>query len=307
MKATAANRHTSLGHGLLVLGDLWNLLLVRGLLTAGPGRFLDLKQRLGISDPVLVRRLRDLADDGLVRAGERAEYTATEAALAAWPAFVALHAWDRRWAPGSPLRLRTPLVHDACGHRTDPVFGCGACGAIGLSARDTTAEVDPDVPFAATNPRRRYHRSASAGPAAGDADPAGPVASAAVLADRTSTALLAAAFLGHRRFGDFQTALHDTAPHTLTSRLALLTEQGILAKEPLRAGGRRHGYRLTPKGHDFFPTFACLIAWSGAWFTSDGRAGVRITHRACGAELVPRWTCNACNAPLTRAALSGSA
>lgn len=123
-----------------------------------------------------------------------------------------------------------------------------------------------------------------------------------MLADRTSTALLAAAFLGRRRFGDFQTLLHDTAPHTLTTRLTLLTEQGILAKSPLREGGRRQGYRLTPKGHDFFPTFACLIAWSARWFPRDGRPGVRIGHRACGADLVPRWTCNACNGELTEPA-----
>lgn len=309
---------TSLGHGLLVMGDLWNLLIVRDLLTTGSARFLDLRTRLGISDPVLTRRLRDLAADGLVdsrtysEAPPRQEYRLTDAGAELWPAYTALHAWDRRWAPGSAQRLHGTLRHADCGHRTDPAFGCGACGAIGLSARDTTAEVDPDVPFAAANPRRRYHRSASAGGRNGvrgdgesDAPQDGPVASAAVLADRTSTALLAAAFLGHRRFGDFHALLHDTAPHTLTSRLGMLSGQGILAKVPLREGGRRQGYRLTPKGHDFFPTFAFLIAWSARWFQADGRSGVRIVHAACGADLVPRWTCNACNGELGAFPLEG--
>ncbi|GAA4956097.1 hypothetical protein GCM10023205_17700 [Yinghuangia aomiensis] len=307
------------------MGDLWNLLIARSLLTEGPARFLDLKARLGISDPVLSRRLRDLAADGLIAAEEyraaspRREYRLTGAGVDLWPVYVALHAWDRRWAPASPLRLHAALRHAACGHVTDPVFGCAACGAIGLSARDTVAQVDTRIPFSAANPRRRYHRSAAAtgalpaaAPADGSADPADPadhgapgapepIAGAAVLADRTSTSLLAAAFLGHRRFGDFQDLLRDAAPQTLTARLALLTDQAILAKAPLREGGRRLGYRLTPKGHDFFPTFAFLIAWSTRWFENDGRPGVTITHRACGRVLEPRWTCNACNGALAAA------
>ncbi|MCF2528030.1 winged helix-turn-helix transcriptional regulator [Yinghuangia soli] len=325
----AQPRPTSLGHGLLVMGDLWNLLLVRSLLTGGPARFLDLKAALGISDPVLSRRLRDLAADGVIAGEEytasppRLEYRLTGTGADLWPVYVALHVWDRRWAPASPLRLHAALRHAKCGRRTDPVFGCGACGAIGLSARDTAAEVDTSIPFASANPRRRYHRSASAAGAAGDpsastgtgagaaaaasAGAAAGTASAAVLADRTSTSLLAAAFLGNHRFGDFQALLHDTAPQTLTARLGLLTEQAILAKTPLREGGRRHGYRLTPKGHDFFPTFAFLIAWSGRRFQDDGRPGVAIVHRACGQPLVPRWTCNACNEPLDGAEFTADA
>ncbi|MFF7246223.1 winged helix-turn-helix transcriptional regulator [Embleya sp. NPDC008237] len=283
---------TSLGHGLLVMGDLWNLLIVRAAL-AGPVRFGDLKSALAISDPVLTRRLRDLLADGVLAvAGPRQEYRLTDAGEDLWPAFMAINAWDRRWAPTSPLRVRARPRHLTCGHAFDPIFGCGACGAIGVSARDTAAVRDPAVPAAATNPRRRYHRSAAA---TGEHS---PIAAAAVLADRTSTAILAAAFLGVHRFGDFQRLLHDTAPHTLTTRLGLLTDEGILTRVPLREGARRTGYRLTPKGHDFFPTFAFLIAWSEQRFTADGLAGVRITHVTCDNPLIPRWTCNACNTEL---------
>ncbi|WP_205354240.1 winged helix-turn-helix transcriptional regulator [Embleya scabrispora] len=108
------------------------------------------------------------------------------------------------------------------------------------------------------------------------------------MADRTCTAILAAAFLGVHRFGDFQRLIHDTAPHTLNTRLGLLTDEGILTRVPLREGARRTGYRLTPKGHDFFPTFAFLIAWSEQRFTADGLAGVRISHVTCGNPLAPR-------------------
>ncbi|WP_406280738.1 winged helix-turn-helix transcriptional regulator [Embleya sp. NBC_00896] len=284
---------TSLGHGLLVMGDLWNLLIVREAL-AGPVRFGDLKAALAISDPVLTRRLRDLLADGVLAAdGPRQVYRLTDAGEDLWPAFVAINAWDRRWAPTSPLRVRVRPRHLTCGHGFDPIFGCGACGAIGVSARDTAAARDPAVPAEATNPRRRYHRSAAA------TGGASPIAAAAVLADRTSTSILAAAFLGIHRFGDFQRVMHDTAPHTLTTRLGLLTDEGILTKTPLQEGARRTGYRLTPKGHDFFPTFAFLIAWSEQRFSADGLAGVRITHRTCGEPLVPRWTCNACNGEIS--------
>nr|BAO66510.1 putative transcriptional regulator [Streptomyces sp. MJ635-86F5] len=81
-----------------------------------------------------------------------------------------------------------------------------------------------------------------------------------------------------------QDLLRDAAPQTLTACLALPAGQAILAKAPLREGGCRQGYRLTPEGHDFSPTLAFLIAWSARWFATEGRPDVTVSHRDCGRD-----------------------
>lgn len=52
------------------LGDRWSLLILRDL-HAGPARFTELQEGLGVASNLLSSRLRDLTDDGLVcRTGE---------------------------------------------------------------------------------------------------------------------------------------------------------------------------------------------------------------------------------------------
>src|SRR3569623_3396365 len=77
----------------------------------------------------------------------------------------------------------------------------------------------------------------------------------AVVGEKWSLLVLREAFLGVRRFADFQRILG--APRAvLTDRLATLVEQGILHRVPYQAEGerQRHEYRLPQKGLALYPT-----------------------------------------------------
>lgn len=298
MKASVPTSRTGthpfpLGEALLVVGDRWNLQIVRAGFQ-GIGRFQSLRDELAISDAVLAQRLRSLVTDGILRPEQysdsppRHEYRLTDAGKDLWAVFVALWTWDRRWAPEADGALGTHLRHTTCGHAITPVFGCGSCGAIGVTARDTATRFDASADLGVA---RRSRRSS-----AGDV----LVDSTVVLADRWSTFLLAAALRGARRFGDFQRHLPGISPLTLTDRLGAFVESAMLARVPVSEGKGRHEYRLTPKGLEFFTVFAFVNQWSERWIATDGHSGLVITHRACGQHLRPRFTCNACNQELTR-------
>jgi DNA-binding HxlR family transcriptional regulator len=107
----------------------------------------------------------------------------------------------------------------------------------------------------------------------------------AVVGEKWSLLVLREAFLGVRRFADFQRVLG--APRAvLTERLATLVEQGILRRVPYQAEGerQRHEYRLTEKGIDLYPTLVALMQW-GDRYLSDGDAPVELEHRDCGSPV----------------------
>ncbi len=122
----------SLARGLDLIGDWWSPLIIRDLFL-NVGRFDELVEDLGISRNLLTRRLKSLAENGIVertayqRRPTRYEYRLTEAGRDLVPAILALTAWGDRWArpeEGSPILF----VHKTCGHRFQPQVSCPACG-----------------------------------------------------------------------------------------------------------------------------------------------------------------------------------
>lgn len=283
----------ALGRAVVIVGDAWTLRIIRALFV-GHRTFGALRTALGISDAVLSRRLADLVSADVLthpdddpRPGAR-EYRLTEPGKDLWRVMVTIWMWDRSWVGATHGDAQITLTHRGCGHATHPVLGCGACGAIGVHARDVTAHPDPDLlhRIRPTRSRRAAHSD-------------GPADSSRVLGDHWATLVLACALMGDQRFQDFQDSLNISST-TLTNRLNDFTEAGILSRTAQRAGGRRQIYRLTPAGQDFFPVAAMLNDWSRTWLTDDGRTGLSLTHRACGTELHPQLTCNGCNAVLQR-------
>jgi DNA-binding HxlR family transcriptional regulator len=115
----------------------------------------------------------------------------------------------------------------------------------------------------------------------------------AVVGEKWSLLVLREAFLGVRRFADFQRILG--APRAvLTDRLGTLVDQGILRRVPYQAEGerQRHEYRLTQKGIDLYPTLIALMQW-GDRYLADGDAPVELEHKDCGAQVRLALVCDA--------------
>ena len=113
----------------------------------------------------------------------------------------------------------------------------------------------------------------------------------AVVGEKWSLLVLREAFLGVRRFADFQRVLG--APRAvLTDRLASLVAEGILRRVPYQAEGerQRHEYRLTRKGVDLYPTLVALMEW-GDRYLADGEVPMELRHRDCGAPVHLALTC----------------
>ena len=114
-----------------------------------------------------------------------------------------------------------------------------------------------------------------------------------VVGEKWSLLVLREAFLGVRRFADFQRVLG--APRAvLTDRLATLVEQDILIRVPYQADGerQRHEYRLTAKGIDLYPTLVALMEWGDRYLTGEAPAPVELRHRGdCDAPVRLTLTC----------------
>ena len=114
-----------------------------------------------------------------------------------------------------------------------------------------------------------------------------------VVGEKWSLLVLREAFMGVRRFADFQRILG--APRAvLTDRLATLVDEGILRRVPYQAEGerQRHEYRLTQKGIDLYPTLVALMQW-GDRYLADGDRPVELEHKDCGATVHLALVCDA--------------
>jgi DNA-binding HxlR family transcriptional regulator len=81
------------------------------------------------------------------------------------------------------------------------------------------------------------------------------------LGDWWSLLIIRDAFLGIRRFSEFQKNL-GCAKNILAVRLRALVERGILTTAPASDGSAYQEYLLTPKGRGVFPVLVALRQWS---------------------------------------------
>lgn len=81
-----------------------------------------------------------------------------------------------------------------------------------------------------------------------------------VIGDRWTLMILRDAFLGVRRFEDFQSASGVTR-HVLADRLRKLERHKILRREKYQDSPPRQEYRLTDKGLDLYPIVVSMTRW----------------------------------------------
>ena len=115
-----------------------------------------------------------------------------------------------------------------------------------------------------------------------------------VVGEKWSFLVLREAFLGVRRFADFQRLLG--APRAvLTDRLSTLVEQGVLMRVPYQVAGERQRdeYRITDKGLDLYPALVALMHWGDRYLAEGQAPAMALTHRDCGAPVHLRLECEA--------------
>jgi DNA-binding HxlR family transcriptional regulator len=117
-----------------------------------------------------------------------------------------------------------------------------------------------------------------------------------VIGDRWTILVIRDAFLGVRRFEDFQRSL-GCARNVLTDRLNRLIEEGILRRQPYQERPRRYEYRLTRKGVDLWPVTISLLKWGDRYLADEGPPRL-VLHKGCEGEIDERLHCKRCGAEL---------
>jgi len=107
-----------------------------------------------------------------------------------------------------------------------------------------------------------------------------------VLGDWWTLLVVREAFLGVRRFADFEANL-DISKNILTARLEHLVTHGVLARVDAGVHGTRYEYELTPMGRDLATVMTALREWGDRWIYGEGREPVLALDRRSG-QRIPR-------------------
>src|SRR6185312_15936942 len=195
-----------------LIGDEWNLAIVRLAIMAGVRRYKDFRDQLGIANSVLTARLRRLTEAGVFTmarysdAPRRFEYVLTDRGRDLWKVLLTIWSWEAVWVT-EHIEPLPPMYHLECGEEFTPVMGCRACGQP-AGIRDVRGTFGPSGGFERSVPRATTRRRSAGGAAAGGAavgragGPGLVPQTIELIGNRWSAAALAAAFLGARRFTD---------------------------------------------------------------------------------------------------------
>jgi DNA-binding HxlR family transcriptional regulator len=130
----------------------------------------------------------------------------------------------------------------------------------------------------------------------------GQVCSAArtleLVGERWTLLILRDAFLGIRRFGEFQQSL-GVARNVLATRLDRLVDEGVLERRRYQERPERFEYRLTDKGIALWPVLMALTAWGDAYTAGEHGPPMLFEHRGCGGRIDDHLSCDRCGERLT--------
>ena len=107
-----------------------------------------------------------------------------------------------------------------------------------------------------------------------------------VLGDAWTLLVVREAFVGTRRFADFEANL-AISKNVLTHRLGYLTDHGVLERIDVGQHGTRHEYVLTPMGKDLATVMTALRQWGDRWVLGPGHEPLVVVDRRTGRP-IPR-------------------
>ncbi len=114
-----------------------------------------------------------------------------------------------------------------------------------------------------------------------------------VVGDRWTMVVVREAFLGTRRFDDFQRNV-EASKNIVADRLKKLVDHSILERRLYEDRPPRFEYRLTEKGRELYPVLAALLTWGDRWMSGEAGPPVRFIHRGCGKPMDAKTTCGSC-------------
>src|SRR3954447_9054116 len=118
-----------------------------------------------------------------------------------------------------------------------------------------------------------------------------------VVGDRWTLLVLRDAFLGRRRFGEFEESL-GLSKKVLAERLDRLVDEGIMERRRYQERPERFEYRLTEKGRGLWKVLAHLLLWGDEHYAPPEGPPRVLRHGGGGGEADGRLRCTRCGAAL---------
>lgn len=280
--------------GLNILGDRWNILLLRDAFL-GVKRFDEFRRSTGASRGTLSARLETLVGNGILYKNPyqtsplRYEYRLTGKGLALYPWALLIWRWEGEWAGSRAERLPGALWHDVLGgHPLKPMAVCRHCQLplhyddVERVVNQSPSGAEPGAIMVVGNQRR------TRGP---NPQILGHVVD--IIGDRWTLLLMAMAFVGVSRYDDFRLQL-GVATNILADRLKLLVENQIFSRSQYQSKPPRFEYHLTEKGKSLYPLTMAMRQWALNWLPKV-KHPLTLVHRPCGHELVSEVICETCH------------
>lgn len=120
---------------------------------------------------------------------------------------------------------------------------------------------------------------------------------AELVGDQWTVLILRDAFLGIKRYDDFQKNL-GIARNVLADRLSRLVRAGILDTRLYEERPPRHEYVLTAKGKDLLDVLVAFRRWGDKWNAPDEGFIRPLRHLDCGEIMEGVMSCNHCGGSL---------
>ena len=114
-----------------------------------------------------------------------------------------------------------------------------------------------------------------------------------VVGERWSLLIVRDAFLGLKRFGEFQASL-GIARNVLTERLNRLVDEGILERVRYQERPTRYEYRLTGKGGELGTAVIALLQWGDRHLAGEAGPPRLVEHAGCGGKVEVHRVCEKC-------------
>jgi DNA-binding HxlR family transcriptional regulator len=293
MKELQLIRTCSIWRALEVIGDLPTLLILESH-WFGARKFNEFSKRTGLLKTVISDRLNKLVAAECLKKNPysknpvRYEYGPTPKLMDLYKTSLSMLAWEREWGERAG-KITVKLIHKSCGNPTKPVPVCGGCRAP-IDAREMDWQEGPGVgQMSAAYSRRRRRRLGS-----GQSIPTTLFDSVSkIIGDRASTLIIRSIFTGINRFAEIQTD-SGLATNVLSDRLLELRTGDLIYRTPDANQTRRGVYKMTEKGRALYPILMMLMEWGDKWYAAPEGPPLKVSHKSCGAPLVPEMACSAC-------------
>ena len=118
-----------------------------------------------------------------------------------------------------------------------------------------------------------------------------------VVGDRWTLLIVRDAFMGSKRFQEFETGL-GLPKKVLSERLQRLVDEEILETSVYQLRPERHEYLLTDKGRGLWRVLAHLLMWGDEHYVGEAGPPRILRHRSCGGRLDMALRCKKCGADI---------